>query len=172
MFGFMSELNPGWLCKECGHFRPDDPEDRAYSYGCFGCGARFTTAWVEHHGDYTTETPMDSGNPDDGHTWKIAVSCRGSSKVVGDEHHKDSPQWDDPVQVTVRAWSLREALDQVTVQEYMHVLAGLQVTDAQGVTWVHDPQEETYKPGESVPMPAMVFERAFPEVHALFKAAR
>lgn len=116
---------------------------------------------------------MDTGNPDDGHTWAITIGCRSSSKVVGDEHHTDAPQWDDDtVTVEVRAWSLRDALDKVTAQEYMRILGGLQVTDAQGVTWVYDPQAETYQPGESVPMPAMVFERAFPEVHAMFKAAR
>lgn len=49
-------------------------------------------------------------NPDDGHTFTIAVSLRGSGRVVGDPHDTDSTHFDDMVAVSVRAWNLRDAL--------------------------------------------------------------
>lgn len=48
--------------------------------------------------------------PDDGHTFSIAVSLRGSSVVVGDAHHHDSPDFTELLAVSVRAWNLRDAL--------------------------------------------------------------
>jgi len=47
---------------------------------------------------------------DAGHTWRIAVELRGSSSVVGDEHHRDAPTFDRLEVVEVRAWNLRAAL--------------------------------------------------------------
>jgi hypothetical protein len=51
------------------------------------------------------------GTPEDGHTWRIAISLRGSSKVVGEAEHHDAPAF-APLHnwVEVRAWSLSEAL--------------------------------------------------------------
>lgn len=52
--------------------------------------------------------------PDDGHLFRLAVDIRGSSKVVGDEHHIDDPHWSpDPWTIAVRAWSLRDAIAQI-----------------------------------------------------------
>lgn len=51
-------------------------------------------------------------NPDDGHTFSIAVSLRGSGRVVGDAHDTDSNYFSDLVAVSVRAWNVRDALRQ------------------------------------------------------------
>lgn len=55
--------------------------------------------------------------PDDGHTFRISVCSRMSSKVVGEPHHTDSPQFDDDLVnlVEVRAWSLSEALEKAAL---------------------------------------------------------
>jgi hypothetical protein len=48
--------------------------------------------------------------PDDGHLFRLTVTGRMSSRVVGDEHHIDA-DWEGPAMtLDVRAWSLRSAL--------------------------------------------------------------
>ena len=55
-------------------------------------------------------------HPDAGHTFRITVEIRGSSKFRGETHHRDDPHFDPmPNQVTVRAWSLREALEKAAL---------------------------------------------------------
>lgn len=49
-------------------------------------------------------------SPDDGHTFKIAVSCRGSYAVVGQPFHDADYFLATPNEVEVRAWDLRTAL--------------------------------------------------------------
>lgn len=52
--------------------------------------------------------------PDDGHLFRLSMDLRGSSMVVGDEHHTDDPNWSpDPWTIEVRAWSLREAIAKI-----------------------------------------------------------
>jgi len=48
--------------------------------------------------------------PDRGHTFRIAVTSRGSSKVVGEEHYSDSNWWSEPYVQDVRAHNLPEAM--------------------------------------------------------------
>jgi hypothetical protein len=52
-------------------------------------------------------------SPDRGHTFTIAAAVRGSSVVVGDEHHTDAPSTRLFGYVQVRAWSLGLALAEV-----------------------------------------------------------
>jgi hypothetical protein len=48
---------------------------------------------------------------DGGHTFRLNVECRGSSAVVGDEHHHDESGFSMlPSSVEVRAWNLADAL--------------------------------------------------------------
>lgn len=47
---------------------------------------------------------------DTGHTFRIAIELRGTSKVVGDAHHHDGDAYYPLQVVEVRAWSLRNAL--------------------------------------------------------------
>lgn len=55
-----------------------------------------------------------SEGPDDGHTFRISYQIRGSSMVVGDEHHTDAPAFSGIVTtVEVRAWDLKAALRKV-----------------------------------------------------------
>ena len=50
---------------------------------------------------------------DRGHTWRISIEERGSSKVTGDEHHSDASEFNPlPTSVEVRAWNLSDALAQ------------------------------------------------------------
>lgn len=58
---------------------------------------------------------MTEEGPDDGHTFRFTWCSRGSHKVVGDEHHQDSPQFDEDLAVTieVRAWSLKAAIEKL-----------------------------------------------------------
>lgn len=54
--------------------------------------------------------PQGEG-PDEGHTFRISVSSRMSSTVVGDEHHTDADYFFGAHVTAVRAWNLRDALD-------------------------------------------------------------
>lgn len=47
-----------------------------------------------------------------GHTFRVSVRMRGSSKVVGDLHFDDADFFDDLSPVEVRAWDLPSALIQ------------------------------------------------------------
>lgn len=58
-----------------------------------------------------SKTVEPEEGPDDGHTFRITFTSRGSYKVVGDEHHHDAPDFDEFAHsVDVRAWNLRDAL--------------------------------------------------------------
>lgn len=48
---------------------------------------------------------------DKGHTFRLSVSSRMSSKVVGDLHHSDANWWSEPWLLEVRAWGLAAALE-------------------------------------------------------------
>lgn len=48
---------------------------------------------------------------DEGHTFRLSVSSRMSSKVVGDLHHSDANWWSEPWLLEVRAWGLAAALE-------------------------------------------------------------
>ena len=48
--------------------------------------------------------------PDEGHTFRITVTSRGASKVVGEEHNTDANWWSDPWTIEVREFSLAAAL--------------------------------------------------------------
>lgn len=51
------------------------------------------------------------GTPADGHTWRIAVSERASTKVVSEDGHRDAERFTQLHNwVEVRAWDLSEAL--------------------------------------------------------------
>lgn len=57
--------------------------------------------------DYRTSP----GTPDDGHTFRIAVSERASTKVVSEDGHRDAERFTQLHNwVEVRAWDLSEAL--------------------------------------------------------------
>ena len=49
-------------------------------------------------------------DPDRGHTFRLSVTSRMSSKVVGDEHHTDADWFSPPIVAEVRAWDLPAAL--------------------------------------------------------------
>jgi hypothetical protein len=58
---------------------------------------------------------------DEGHTFEFTVRIRSSSKVTGDEHYHDAPEFGEPLAVQmVRAWSLREALTKLIRQPLYH----------------------------------------------------
>ena len=49
-----------------------------------------------------------------------------------------------------------------------------ELTDENGTRWVHDEAADTYQPispdgDASVPMPAVVFSMAYPDLYALFR---
>lgn len=69
--------------------------------------ARFLTAAGYTH---VPPPPNHPEGPDDGHTFRITMSSRGSYDVVGDPHHSDSPVFGPETSVDVRAWNLRDAL--------------------------------------------------------------
>jgi hypothetical protein len=46
----------------------------------------------------------------------------------------------------------------------------MELTD-NGIRWVYDEEANTYQPDDSVPMPAIVFMRVYPEVYARFNGA-
>jgi hypothetical protein len=48
--------------------------------------------------------------PDEGHTFRITVTTRGASRVMGDKHARDSDWWSDPWEIEVREHSLASAL--------------------------------------------------------------
>jgi hypothetical protein len=48
--------------------------------------------------------------PQDGHTFRIEMTSRGSSRTVGDPTYTDNDWWSDPWHVEVRAWNLTDAL--------------------------------------------------------------
>lgn len=54
--------------------------------------------------------PIHVHEADEGHTFEFTVRLRGSSKVTGEEHHEDAPQFDTLEVQTVRAWSLPAAI--------------------------------------------------------------
>jgi len=58
--------------------------------------------------------------PDAGHTFRITVASRASTRVVGDRHHHDAEFFDPSHPVDIRAWDLRTAL---------HVAAELPLDD-------------------------------------------
>lgn len=53
------------------------------------------------------------GGPDDGHSWRIEVTSRGSYGVTGNPEHHDADYFDGPLRTSVRAWSLSAALKAV-----------------------------------------------------------
>lgn len=59
-------------------------------------------------GDQPTRAALDDG-PAAGHQFHFAVRVQGSSAVVGGPHVDDGQPAEDPFQVTVRAWNLRDA---------------------------------------------------------------
>lgn len=74
---------------------------------------------------HEVEVEAPAPGPDDGHTFRILATCRGSHKVVGDEHHTDSPDFGDiGFQIEVRAWSLVDAMAEAAkhpLPEWTHV---------------------------------------------------
>lgn len=50
------------------------------------------------------------GGPDDGHTFRLTHSSRGSYAIADVPGHTDSDHWGPPSTVEVRAWNLRDAL--------------------------------------------------------------
>lgn len=64
------------------------------------------TAWAD--------PSYDENDPNAGHRFKISVQSAGSSSVVGDTDHSDDADGFGsdipPLEVTVRAWNLRDAL--------------------------------------------------------------
>lgn len=49
-------------------------------------------------------------SPADGHRFRFSFTSAGSYGVTSEEGYTDSDDWSAPRSVTVRAWSLREAL--------------------------------------------------------------
>jgi len=95
--------------------RPHDPVRSGEFVGVGGpelcdlCGLSVTNLTI-HNG-----LPTRREGPDDGHTFRFTWCSRGSSKVVGDEHCKDAPQFNEDLAVTieVRAWSLKAAIEKL-----------------------------------------------------------
>lgn len=68
---------------------------------------------------------MTDHPPDDGHTFRITFDVRGSSKVVGDPHFTDAPEYSGlPHTIEVRAWSLRAAFAKLLNDVPFAVLMG------------------------------------------------
>ena len=44
-----------------------------------------------------------------------------------------------------------------------------ELVDDDGTVWRHDPEKDTFTPGESVPMVRIVFESVYPELVEAFK---
>ncbi len=59
--------------------------------------------------DPATRWKEPEEGPNDGHTWRIKVTSRSSSSVVGDPEHHDAGRFDGPMRASVRAWSLKDA---------------------------------------------------------------
>lgn len=51
-----------------------------------------------------------TGNPDDGHLFRITVTSVMSSRVVGEPHNRDADWESEPMTAQVRAFSLPDAL--------------------------------------------------------------
>jgi hypothetical protein len=97
-------------CPECNHPSHADNEcvvTVGYDAmnGDHECGCPGVTEIARREEIRAAEYPADQG-----HRFTITMTSRGSSKVVGDEHHTDSEWESDPWTVTVRAWNLRDAL--------------------------------------------------------------
>lgn len=54
--------------------------------------------------------PAEPDGPEDGHTFRITVSSRGSYGIVGVEGYTDASDFGPPWTMDVRAWNLRDAL--------------------------------------------------------------
>lgn len=64
----------------------------------------------DYMGDPKEPRPEQVMGPDDGHTFRLTVSSRGSYSVVGDEHPTDALDFGTPWAMDVRAWNLPAAL--------------------------------------------------------------
>lgn len=53
---------------------------------------------------------LKEDGPEQGHTFQLVVSSRGSYGVVGEQGHTDADYFSDPWVIEVRAWSLPAAL--------------------------------------------------------------
>lgn len=44
----------------------------------------------------------------------------------------------------------------------------IELVDDDEITWRYHPEDDTYQPGESVPMGSLIFKHVYPEVYAVF----